>query len=333
MRYLILGVTEAHDETGAALPIGGARLRALLAALALRAGRPASVAELVDDVWGDAPPLDAPAALQALVARLRRALGGRDTVPAAPTGGYLLAASRDDVDLHRFTRLAAHGDRELAADPETAARTLRTALSLWRGPALADLAEPARTAHAAAPEAHRSTALRRRIEADLLSGTTAPALLLPEIEALVHESPYDEPLRAQQLRALQAAGRPADALAAYERTRRALRDGLGTDPGPELTALHAELLRPRPLPPQTAPNQQAPQAPPAVPPAPPSPPAGRSAGRDAQPAAPLAQPATPLAQPATPLAQPAEPVARPAVRPEPVPPSRPEAPGATSAPA
>ncbi|MFJ9767963.1 BTAD domain-containing putative transcriptional regulator [Streptomyces erythrochromogenes] len=262
MRYLILGVTEAHDETGAALPIGGARLRALLAALALRAGRPASVAELVDDVWGDAPPLDAPAALQALVARLRRALGGRDTVPAAPTSGYRLAASRDDVDLHRFTRLTAEGDRELAADPERAARTLRTALSLWRGPALADLAEPARTAHAAAPEARRSAALRRRIEADLLSGTTAPALLLPEIEALVHESPYDEPLRAQQLRALRAAGRPADALAAYERTRRALADSLGTDPGPELTALHAELLRPRPLPPHTPPGSQPPQTPP-----------------------------------------------------------------------
>ncbi|MFF9051234.1 BTAD domain-containing putative transcriptional regulator [Streptomyces erythrochromogenes] len=342
MRYLILGVTEAHDETGAALPIGGARLRALLAALALRAGRPASVAELVDDVWGDAPPLDAPAALQALVARLRRALGGRDTVPAAPAGGYLLAASRDDVDLHRFTRLAAEGDRELAADPESAARTLRTALSLWRGPALADLAEPARTAHAAAPEARRSAALRRRIEADLLSGTTAPALLLPEIEALVHESPYDEPLRAQQLRALRAAGRPADALAAYERTRRALADGLGTDPGPELTALHAELLRPRPLPPQapqTPPNQQAsqtPQTPPnqqaaqaaqapqaaqatqspqasqtpsAAPPAPPH----RPVGRDVQPAA-------------APPAQSAEPVDRAAVRPEPVPPSRPEAP-------
>ncbi|MFE7097942.1 AfsR/SARP family transcriptional regulator [Streptomyces erythrochromogenes] len=260
MRYLILGVTEAHDETGAALPIGGARLRALLAALALRAGRPASVAELVDDVWGDAPLLDAPAALQALVARLRRALGGRDTVPAAPTGGYLLAASRDDVDLHLFTRLAADGDRELGADPESAARTLRTALSLWRGPALADLAEPARTAHAAAPEARRSAALRRRIEADLLSGTTAPALLLPEIEALVHESPYDEPLRAQQLRALRAAGRSADALAAYERTRRALADGLGTDPGPELTALHAELLRPRPMPPHTPPGPQAAQA-------------------------------------------------------------------------
>ncbi|MEU5152207.1 BTAD domain-containing putative transcriptional regulator, partial [Streptomyces yangpuensis] len=254
MRYLILGVTEARDETGAPVPIGGARLRALLAALALRAGRPAPVAELVDDVWGDAPPLDAPAALQALVARLRRALGGRDTVHLAPTGGYRLTADRDDVDLHRFTRLVARGDRELAEDPAAAARTLRTALSLWRGPALADLAEPGRTAHATAPEARRAVALRRRIEADLLSGTTAPALLLPEIEALVHESPYDEPLRAQQLRALRAAGRPADALAAYERTRRTLADALGTDPGPELTALHTELLRPHP--PQPPPTPQ-----------------------------------------------------------------------------
>ncbi|WP_405424332.1 BTAD domain-containing putative transcriptional regulator [Streptomyces erythrochromogenes] len=320
MRYLILGVTEAHDESGAALPVGGARLRALLAALALRAGRPVSVAELVDDVWGDAPPLDAPAALQALVARLRRALGGRGTVPAAPTGGYLLAASRDDVDLHRFTRLAADGDRELAADPESAARTLRTALSLWRGPALADLAEPARTAHAAAPEARRAATLRRRIEADLLSGTTAPALLLPEIEALVHECPYDEPLRAQQLRALRAAGRPADALAAYERTRRALADGLGTDPGPELTALHAELLRrppqppphPHPAPPQPSsqpPSYPHPAPPAATPqtaatphPAPPQP--GPQAASYPHPAPPAATPQIPVAplDPASPQA-------------------------------
>ncbi|MFD7789047.1 BTAD domain-containing putative transcriptional regulator [Streptomyces nojiriensis] len=260
MRYLILGVTEARDESGALLPVGGARLRALLAALALRAGRPASVAELVDDVWGDDPPQDAPAALQALVSRLRRALGGRDAIHSAPTGGYLLAAARDDIDLHRFDRLAVQGGQELATDPAAAARTLRTALALWRGPAFADLPEPARTAHAAVAEARRSGALRQRIEADLRSGATAPAALLPEIETLVHESPYDETLRAQQLRALRAAGRPAEALAAYERTRRALADGLGTDPGPELAALHAELLQPqpqpqaRPLPPPRSPQ-------------------------------------------------------------------------------
>ncbi|MFF1801266.1 ATP-binding protein [Streptomyces virginiae] len=253
MRYLILGVTEARDETGAPLPMGGARLRALLAALALRAGRPAPVAELVDDVWGDDPPHDAPAALQALVARLRRALGGRDAVLSVPTGGYLLAAARDDIDLHRFDRLAVQGGQELAIDPAAASRTLRTALALWRGPAFADLPEPARAAHAAVAEARRSGALRQRIEADLRCGAIAPAALLPEMETLVQESPYDESLRAQQLRALRAAGRPAEALAAYEHTRRALADGLGTDPGPELAALHAELLRPQP-PPQPPPQ-------------------------------------------------------------------------------
>ncbi|MFF4099692.1 ATP-binding protein [Streptomyces sp. NPDC001903] len=278
MRYLILGVTEARDETGAPLSVGGARLRALLAALALRAGGPAAapVPDLVDEIWGDEPPQDAPAALQALVARLRRALGGRDTVLADPVGGYRLAvADRDDVDLHRFTRLAREGARQLPAEPATAAATLRTALALWRGPALADLPEPARTSHAAGPEAHRTAALRARIDAELRSGAADPASLLPEIEALIAEHPYDEPLRAQQLRALRAAGRPAEALAAYERTRRTLADALGTNPGPELTALHADLLRPAP------PTTTAPAPAPAVhhaapkPPGEPTPPAPR----------------------------------------------------------
>ncbi|MGE7391673.1 BTAD domain-containing putative transcriptional regulator [Streptomyces sp. NPDC004126] len=254
MRYQILGPTQAQDDSGAPLTPGGARLRALLTALALRAGDPAaaSVADLVDEVWGDDPPQDAPAALQALVARLRRTLGpGRLTTD--PAGGYRLTAARDDVDLHRFTRLAALGAEQLAADPATAATTLREALALWRGPALADLPEPARTAYAAASEARRSGARRDRVEADLRSGATAPAALLPEIEALIREHPYDEPLRAQQLRALRAAGRSADALAAYERTRRDLAEDLGADPGPELRALHAELLQappPPPAPPQ-----------------------------------------------------------------------------------
>ncbi|MEU8704377.1 BTAD domain-containing putative transcriptional regulator [Streptomyces sp. NPDC048565] len=236
MRYLILGVTEARDEHGGELPVGGARLRTLLAALALRAGRPAAVAALIDDVWNGDPPQDAPAALQALVSRLRRVLG-REAVTGTP-GGYRLAAGPDDIDLYVFERLARRGAAELdAGTPEAAARTLREALALWRGPVLADL--PGRE-HGIQAEAHRLTALQQRIEADLRRGATGG--LVPELRELTAAHPYHEPLHAQLLRGLRAEGRQADALVAYEDARRALADGLGTDPGPELTALHRELL-------------------------------------------------------------------------------------------
>ncbi|GHE52162.1 hypothetical protein GCM10018785_22290 [Streptomyces longispororuber] len=232
----MLGATEAHDDKGTPVPVGGPRLRALLAALALRAGRAAPVDALIDDIWAGDPPADAPAALQALVGRLRRALG-RDAITSEP-GGYRLAARPDDIDLHRFERLAREGTAALdRGDPATAARTLREALALWHGPALADL--PDRTA-ATRPEARRTEATRARIEADLLLGQALD--VLPELRELTATQPYDETLHALLIRALRDAGRGADALAAYERARRTLADGLGTDPGPELRALHAELL-------------------------------------------------------------------------------------------
>ncbi|MEV5946227.1 BTAD domain-containing putative transcriptional regulator [Streptomyces sp. NPDC051993] len=236
MRYLILGVTEARDDTGTAVPLGGPRVRALLAALALHPARPVPVSALIDDIWADDPPQDAPAALQALVGRLRRVLG-RTAVESGPAG-YQLAAVPHEIDLYAFEERAAEGAAQLAAgDPESAARTLRAALALWRGPALADL--PERDA-AARPEAQRRAALRNRIEADLRRGATAP--LLAELTELLASHPYDETLHAQLIRTLRAEGRRADALAAYETTRRTLADSLGTDPGPELAALHAELL-------------------------------------------------------------------------------------------
>ncbi|MFJ7070681.1 ATP-binding protein [Streptomyces sp. NPDC101115] len=247
MRYLILGTTEALDPHGARLPLGGARLRALLAALALRGGRTAAVPELVDDVYGEEPPHDANAALQALVGRLRRVLG-KDAVASAP-GGYRLVAEPGDIDLYAFERHVRDADARLdAGDPDTAAALLRTALALFRGPALADLPETA----GVRPEAQRLAALRRRVEADLRRGATAG--LVPELAELTGVHPYDETFHAQLIRALRAEGRPADALAAYENARRTLADALGADPGPELTALHAELLagerppEPRPAP-------------------------------------------------------------------------------------
>ncbi|MER5304885.1 BTAD domain-containing putative transcriptional regulator [Streptomyces lasiicapitis] len=236
MRYQILGATQAHDDQGAPLPVGGPRLRALLAALALRANRTTAVDTLIDDIWADDPPADAPAALQALVGRLRRVLG-RHVIASEP-GGYRLNAAPEEVDLHRFEHLTREGTAALDRhDPATAARVLREALSLWHGPALADL--PDRTA-ATRPEARRQEATRARVEAELLLGQ-APDVV-PELKELTADQPYDEALRALLIRALRDAGRGADALAAYEDARRTLAEGLGTGPGQELRALHAELL-------------------------------------------------------------------------------------------
>ncbi|MER5205043.1 BTAD domain-containing putative transcriptional regulator [Streptomyces sp. NPDC002825] len=257
MRYLILGTTEALRPDGSPLPLGGARLRALLAALALRGGRAVSVGELADDVYGDDPPQDAPAALQALVGRLRRILG-REAVDSTPGPGYRLAAGPDDIDLYVFQRRVRDGAARLdAGDPDTAAALLREALGLFRGPALADLPDPA----GVRPEAQRLAALRQRVEADLRRGATDG--LVPELTELTTTYPYDEAFRAQLIRALRAEGRHADALTAYESARRTLADALGADPGPELTALHRELLTGAP------PNPPAPIRPPA-----PTPPTG-----------------------------------------------------------
>ncbi|MGY6023662.1 BTAD domain-containing putative transcriptional regulator [Streptomyces spinosirectus] len=240
MRYNILGVTQAEDDHGTAVRVPGPRLRTLLAALALRPGRVATPGTLIDEVWSDAPPHDAPAALQALIARLRRTLG-KDAITSAP-GGYRLEAAEDDVDLFVFERLVRKGTEALNRDdPQTAARTLAEALALYRGPALADL--PDRTA-AARPEALHLEATRARIDADLRLGRADAAV--PPLKELTGAHPYDEPLHALLIRALRDTGRTADALAAYETARRALADGLGTDPGPGLRALHEELLTPPP---------------------------------------------------------------------------------------
>ncbi|MFF4346258.1 BTAD domain-containing putative transcriptional regulator [Streptomyces sp. NPDC001530] len=237
VRYRILGTTQALRPDGTPVPVGGARLRSLLTVLALRPGRTVPAAVLVDEVWDGDPPADAPGALQALIGRLRRALG-----PGAVDsmdGGYRLAAVADDVDLHRFERLAGEGTRALAdGDPAKAAVVLDDALALWHGPALADL--PDRTAETARWETRRLDVRRARLTAALALGHAEQSL--PELTALCDLHPLDEPLHALRLRALRAAGRPAEALAAYESVRTLLSDRLGSDPGPELRSLHRELL-------------------------------------------------------------------------------------------
>ncbi|MFD6548964.1 BTAD domain-containing putative transcriptional regulator [Streptomyces sp. NPDC058398] len=239
VRYRILGTTQALRPDGTPVPVGGARLRALLTVLALRVDRTVPAALLVDEVWDGDPPADATGALQALVGRLRRALGA-DSVASAD-GGYRLEATPDDVDLHRFERLAGEGSRAVAdGDPAKAAVILDDALALWRGPALADL--PDRTAEAAHWETRHLRARHARLTAALALGHAESAL--PELTALCDAHPLDEPLQVLRLRALREAGRTAEALAAYEDVRHVLADRLGSDPGSELQSLYGELLRP-----------------------------------------------------------------------------------------
>ncbi|MEV8345280.1 AfsR/SARP family transcriptional regulator [Streptomyces niveus] len=239
VRYRLLGPTRALRSDGTPYAVGGARLRALLTVLAMRPGRTVRTATLVDAVWDGDVPADAPGALQALVSRLRRVLGAGTVV--SDGGGYRLCAEPDDVDLFRFERLTAEGTRALdGGSPELAAALLDEALGLWDGPALSDL--PDHRAESARWESRRLGARRARLTAALALGHAEEAL--PELAALCDEHPIDELLQALRIRALRAAGRPAEALSAYEDVRRDLSTRLGMDPGPELRTLYKELLNP-----------------------------------------------------------------------------------------
>lgn len=277
MRYCILGTTRALRDDGTAVPIGGARLRALLTVLALHPGRTVPAGVLVGEVWDGDPPADAAGALQALVGRLRRALG-RSAVESVESG-YRLAAPPDAVDLHRFERLAGEGSRALEeGDAVKAVTVLDEALALWGGPPLADL--PDRAAPASRLESRRLGARRARLEALRLLGRADEALW--ELAALCAAHPLDEPLQALRIRALRDAGRTAEALAAYDEVRTVLSERLGTDPGPELRGLYGELLHqeaapaapqpPAPHPGQAPEEHSVPGKQPTRPPPQPSPP-------------------------------------------------------------
>ncbi|KOX05895.1 ATP-binding protein [Streptomyces sp. NRRL B-3648] len=239
MRFGILGPTQIHTGDGTPVDPGGPRPRALLTLLLLDAGRPVPVERLLDGLYGAEPPAGALGALQSQVSRLRRRLAPHTRIDAVPAG-YTLAVGPDTVDAHRFARLAAEGRGALTAgDHPRAAALLRDALALWRGPALPDL--PDAHADRARLEELRLAVVQDRIEAEL--GTGGGPELVPELRALLRERPLDERLYGQLMRALHAAGRPAEALAVFGEARRTLADELGADPSPGLSALHLRLLR------------------------------------------------------------------------------------------
>ncbi|GLY90606.1 BTAD domain-containing putative transcriptional regulator [Actinoallomurus iriomotensis] len=239
MRIGLLGPLEVADTAGRPVEVGGSRLRTLLILLALDAGRVVTAERLADGVWGDTPPSGTANALQSLISRLRRAAPSL-VIESHPSGYRLVLDGDGTLDVIEFDRLAARGQDLLADDPAGAADAFAEALRLWRGPALADVADAdfARGHVSRLTERHLGV-VEDHVEARLRLGRADVA----ELEALVTAHPLRERLRAQYMRALGAAGRQADALATFEDARRTLAEELGVDPSEELREAHLDVLR------------------------------------------------------------------------------------------
>ncbi|WP_460514463.1 BTAD domain-containing putative transcriptional regulator [Flindersiella endophytica] len=239
MQIGVLGPFEIRTDDGEPADVPGARLRALVIALALEAGHTVSKATLVDWIWGESPPADAANALQRLVSRLRKVLP--DGVVEGQTDGYRLRIDPDAVDAVRFERLVAQARH---ADDPQGVRHLREALALWRGAAMQEvglLDSDAFDAAATRLDGLRLTAMEDRFDAEISLGHGAE--LVTELTDLVATHPVRERLVAALMRALVATGRDTEALRLFERTRETLADEFGADPSPELSALHVALLR------------------------------------------------------------------------------------------
>ncbi|GAA0813874.1 BTAD domain-containing putative transcriptional regulator [Spirilliplanes yamanashiensis] len=233
MRFGVLGPLAVTTDAGDAVTVPGAKVRALLADLLAHRNQVVSADRLIDDLWGDDPPANAAGALQVRVSQLRKALndaepGARDLVESRPPG-YVLRTARVDAD--RFA--------ELAAEPDV--DSLAEALGLWRGEPYADVADEEYVrAEAARLAEARLVVLEKLADARLARGEHA--LVAADLAELVARHPLREGLRALHLRALYAAGRQTEALDSYADLRDRLADELGLDPGPELVALHRQIL-------------------------------------------------------------------------------------------
>jgi DNA-binding SARP family transcriptional activator len=262
MRFRMLGPLEVLSADGWTA-ISAAKWRSLLACLLLRPGQLVPTESLVFELWGDNPPSTANNLVSIYVHRLKKVIGdteGKMLVYRAP--GYMLRVAAGDLDIQRFESLSAEGRGALAAaDPQRAADLLGEALGLWRGPLLADVVpSPLIETHTERVAELWFTTTELRVAADLECGRAAQ--VIPELRGLVAEHPLRERLWALLMRALEEAGRRAEALERYAQARQVISDELGVDPGSELQRLYAELLAadaaPPPAPPKERPRQARP---------------------------------------------------------------------------
>ena len=243
MRFRLLGpMAVDHIAPGGAVP-GGARLRALLAALLLRANAPVSREVLAEAIWDGKPPAGAAVTLRTYVLRLRQALGpeaGARIEVHDP--GYLIRLARSEVDVLEFEELCREAARALrAADWARASATGARAVALWRGAPLLDVpSQLLRDEFVPRLEQLLVQVREDSVEADLQSGRHAH--LVAQLRELTAAYPLRERFHTQLLLALARGGRRAEALEAYQHARRVLVDQLGIEPGLELRELHERVL-------------------------------------------------------------------------------------------
>lgn len=251
------------------LELGPPQRRAVLAALLLRDGQAVTAAELVEGIWGEDPVPRAVAALRTHVAQLRRALEPertartRSAVLVSIGDGYALRVGPDATDLAEVEGLVATAAKLRDRDPEAAREALVAALGHWRGAALSGLPGPFAHRQRTRLDQWRLGLVEDRLELDIETGRSADAIA--ELGPLIAEHPLRERFRALLMTALYHSGRQADALDEYARARRALIDGIGVEPGPELRAVHDRILR-ADIAPVLRPHRSAPPVPAQLPP-------------------------------------------------------------------
>jgi predicted ATPase/DNA-binding SARP family transcriptional activator len=240
VQFRILGAIEAVLDDGPA-SLGAPKQRGLLALLLVNRRRVVTAEQLIDGLWGEAPPASAVQSLQVYVHGLRRALGAERIETAGR--GYRVVVNEDELDLDRFERALERGRAALEAGrADDAADELREGLAIWRGPALAGLPEEIRrAAEAERLDELRLTALELHIDAELACGRHDA--VVAELEALTAEHSYRERFLEQRLLALYRCGRQAEALEVYRHAREVLAEELGLDPSPALQELERAILR------------------------------------------------------------------------------------------
>jgi len=240
MDFRILGPLEVRDGDRD-VPLRGGKERALLALLLINVNRTLALDRIVDSLWGEDVPETAQKMVQVHVSRLRKVLGAQ-TIRTRPPG-YALVLHPEQIDLHRFETSVREAREALGAGRAgQAARRFREALSLWRGPALAEFtSEPFAEPEHARLENLRTDAVEGLLEAELESGHHRAAV--GELEALIAEHPLRERLRWQHMLALYRSGRHAEALTSYQTFRRTLSEQLGIEPSASLRELERRILQ------------------------------------------------------------------------------------------